>query len=488
MRTKSSRSSQPENNATTADFAKDRAWVERETAASCFADLRLARRFSKLLSQMSEHIGATIPMACQDWAHTKAAYRFFDNERVSEADILAGHLASTQERVGNVKGPLLVLHDTTCFSYQREDDSDLGPLNHFRSKRGQKRETAVARGILMHSSLVITPEGLPLGLAAIKFWTRREFKGCNAAKRRINPTRVCIEGKESYRWLENLRQATALAVKAEYCVHIADRESDIYELFCTAAELKTHFLVRTCVDRLARDGSCTVSAEMNKTSQRGLHRLIVKDKSGELSEAVLVIKYRRIRVLPPIGKQRQYPALTLTVLHAVERGTPKNREKIEWKLITDLPVKSMTEAVEKLEWYAMRWKIETFHKILKSGCRLEESKLQTAERLVNLIAVCCILSWRVFWMTMLQRTDPKASPLLALTEVELLLLDEITAVRLGSRSNNKTLADYLLWIARLGGYLARNKDKPPGNIVMWRGLSRLTDIQLGFAMGAKFCG
>jgi len=427
-------------------------------------------------------------MACQDWANTKAAYRFFDNERVSEAEILAGHFASTRERMASVAGPLLVLHDTTCFSYQREDDSDLGPLNHFRSKRGQKTETAVARGILMHSSLVITPEGLPLGLAATKFWTRREFKDCNAAKRRINPTRVRIEEKESYRWLENLRQVTTLAVAAEHCVHIADRESDIYELFCTAAELKTHFLVRTCVDRLASDGSCTVSAEMNKASQRGLHRLMVKDKSGELSEAVLVIKYRRIRVLPPIGKQSEYPALTLTVLHAVERGTPKNREKIEWKLITDLPVKSMAEAIEKLEWYALRWKIEIFHKILKSGCRLEESKLQTAERLVNLIAVCCILSWRVFWMTMLQRTDANASPLLALTEVELLLLEEIMAARLGGQSKNKTLADYLLCIARLGGYLARTKDRPPGNIVMWRGLSRLTDIQLGFAMGAKFCG
>ena len=488
MRTKPIRSNQPENNANAADFAKDRDWVERETAASCFADLRLAQRFGRLLSQMSEHIGATVPMACQDWANTKAAYRFFDNERVTEADILAGHFASTKERVASVEGPILVLHDTTSFSYQREDDSDLGQLNHFRSRRGKKTETAVTRGILMHSSLVITPEGLPLGLAAIKFWTRREFKGCNAAKRRINPTRVRIEGKESYRWLENLRQATAFAVKAEHCVHIADRESDIYELFCTAAELKTHFLVRTCVDRLATDGSCTIAAEMKKASQRGVHRLMVKDKSGESSEAVLEIKYRRIRVLPPIGKQSQYPALTLTVLHAVERGTPKNREKIEWKLITDLSVKSLAEAIEKLEWYAMRWKIETFHKILKSGCRVEESKLRTAERLVNLIAVCCVLSWRIFWMTMVQRSAPQLSPLCALTEVEILLLDEITAARRGSASDNNTLADYLLCLARLGGYLARAHDPPPGNMVMWRGLSRLTDLQLGFALGAKFVG
>ena len=94
-----------------------------------------------------------------------------------------------------------------------------------------------------------------------------------------------------------------------------------------------------------------------------------------------------IRVLPPIGKQKRYPALTLTVIHAEERGAPKNRKKIDWKLITDLPVQSRKDAIEKLEWYALRWKIEVFHKILKSGCKAEEAKLRTAERLANLISV-----------------------------------------------------------------------------------------------------
>ena len=92
-------------------------------------------------------------------------------------------------------------------------------------------------------------------------------------------------------------------------------------------------------------------------------------------------------VLPPIGKQKRYPALTLTVIHADERGAPKNRKKIEWQLITDLAVQSRQDAIEKLEWYALRWKIEVFHKILKSGCKAEELKLRTAQRLANLISI-----------------------------------------------------------------------------------------------------
>jgi hypothetical protein len=115
----------------------------------------------------------------------------------------------------------------------------------------------------------------------------------------------------------------------------------------------------------------------------------------------------------------------LTVIRAEERGRPKNRKRIEWKLITDLPVQSRQDAVEKLEWHALRWKIELFHKILKSGCKAEESKLRTAQRLANLISIFCILSWRVFRMTMLNRSAPDASPNLALTDVEIALLDQL---------------------------------------------------------------
>ena len=121
---------------------------------------------------------------------------------------------------------------------------------------------------------------------------------------------------------------------------------------------------------------------MAETCCRGLHRVEVLDRHGAVSEAILELKFRRVRVLPPIGKQSRYPALDLTVLHATERGKPRGRDRIDWKLITDLPVGSRVEAIEKLQWYAQRWKIETLHKILKSGCHAEQSKLRTAERLV----------------------------------------------------------------------------------------------------------
>ena len=133
----------------------------------------------------------------------------------------------------------------------------------------------------------------------------------------------------------------------------------------------------------------------------------------------------------------------------------------------------------------MRWKIEVFHKVLKSGCKAEEARLRTAERLARLIAVLCILSWRVFWLTMIGRSAPDAEPSLALTDREMALLDGLVP---DGGSRPRTLALYLTKIARLGGYLARGRDPPPGSTVMWRGMSRLTDITLGSTVAAGLVG
>lgn len=147
---------------------------------------------------------------------------------------------------------------------------------------------------------------------------------------------------------------------------------------------------------------------------------------------------------------------------------------------------TVIHAKEKLEWYALRWMIEVFHKILKSGCKAEESKLRTTQRVTNLISLFCILSWRVFWMTMLNRSTPDAPPILALTGTEIGVLDRLVNDK--PKARRKTLSHYLIKVARLGGYLARASDSPPCNTVMWRGLSHLTDIAMGAVVRGEFVG
>ena len=149
-----------------------------------------------------------------------------------------------------------------------------------------------------------------------------------------------------------MRQSSALVTDPARCIHIGDRESDIYELFVTAQELGTHFLVRSCVDRRADDGTQTMIAALGKVPGQGEHWIAVRDDKGKDSRAQLTIKYHRLPVLPPLAKQKRYPALALTVICADEQGTPEYRQQIHWRLITDLPVTGVDETIEKIGWYA----------------------------------------------------------------------------------------------------------------------------------------
>ncbi|HEV7267875.1 MAG TPA: hypothetical protein VGN83_23665 [Falsiroseomonas sp.] len=160
-------------------------------------------------------------------------------------------------------------------------------------------------GLLMHGSPVVTHDGLPLGLTAVRFWSRKALKGTKELKRHVNPTRLPIEDKESVCWLSSLRQSTRLLSDPGRCVFMGDRENDIYEFFCAAREAGTHFLVRTCVDRLADDGYRTVAGMMARVPVSGQHTGEVPDAKGRLATAVLQLRFRRIHILPPIGKQKR---------------------------------------------------------------------------------------------------------------------------------------------------------------------------------------
>jgi len=154
-------------------------------------------------------------------------------------------------------------------------------------------------------------------------------------------------------------------------------------------------------------------------------------------------------------------------------------------------VADLAAAVEKLDWYALRWKLETYHKILKSGCQAEQARLRTAERLTNLLAVLCVVGWRVFWLTMVNRATPDAPAETALTAAEIEVLDRVAAGAAPAPTTTepeRTVSRYLMVIAKLGGYLARGKDPPPGNMVIWRGLTRLADLCLGFELNEPVVG
>jgi hypothetical protein len=455
-------------------------WVETELAECHFPDFRLKARLGQLLTTLGHRIGGTTPASCQDWAATKAAYRFYDNPRIDDQTILAGHFAATAARASQAPGLLLVLHDTTEFSFRRSTPDGIGSLSLLKGRHA----THTVCGVLLHSSLVVTADGLPLGLAAAKFWTRKAFKGTNARNKRINATRVPIEEKESVHWLATLSAATERLGDPSRCLHIGDRGGDIFEWFGAADAAHTRFLVRIHANRRAGRGDTTIEAKLAREPVGGTHTLEVRGAQGDLTTAKLTIRVLTTTIHPPVGKARRYPALTLTVIEARERSRPKGREPIHWKLVTNMPVPDLATAIQMLDWYSLRWKIEMYHKVLKSGCKTEQSKLRTAERLINLLAVQCVVGWRVFWLTMMNRTDPEVRAESAFTPEEIAILHRLSR----ESESPRTLAAFIGLLAKLGGYLARAHDPPPGTMVIWRGLIRLTDIQLGFQLKRQLMG
>ena len=455
-------------------------WVCEETSECELGDARLNRRLGAILAAIGERPGKSLPTAFQDWANTKAAYRFFANESVSEDKILEGHFAASAQRIKATDGPILILQDTTEFSFKRAAPEKIGFTKISTGSKGKdgRHQKHKVCGLLMHASLAITPEGLPLGLTAAKFWSRAQFKGCNALKRKINPTRVPIDQKESIRWLDNLRLSTDLVGAPERCIHIGDRESDIFELFCLAQDMGTNFLVRSCVNRLADDGATTISRVMASLQSGGTQEIAFRDAKGKARKAVLTVKFTTMTVRPPIGKQKKYQHHELQIIYAEELNPPTDRPEVFWKLITNLPVENHEDAIHKLGWYARRWSIETFFKTLKTGCRIEDVRLTTADRLANYIALCCVVAWRISWLTILARQTPQGPPEAVFTHTERILLERAMAQR--CQNATRDLAFYMTAVARLGGYLDRKSDPPPGTTVIWRGFSRLSDLDEGF--------
>lgn len=455
-------------------------WLDAELSGCEFKDKRLGDRFKKIAKALASGSGKSIPQVCEEWAMTKSAYRFLSNERVDESEILAGHFQQTVKRIEECEGPVLALHDTTEFTYRRENPEEVGYTRKLPASQRVKAafgDNPKACGILMHASLAITPEGLPLGLISTRFWTRQVFKNTNLLKRKINPTRIPIEEKESIKWIENLQASTGgISSDPSKLVHVGDRENDIFEYFCECEQLGCYFLIRSSVNRLADE--TTIAEELAMHEDCFEHTITFVDANGHQQRAELQVKVKHVELHPPTDKQARYPSLEVAIVSAVEAEKPTDRERIRWTLITNLPVKTEQDALTVLDWYKQRWKIEIYFKILKSGFKAEESRLRTAERLSRLISIFCILAWRIQWITMLNRESIRLPPQIAFDEIDIKLL---THHRKGLESPT-TLSDYILRLAKMGGYLARKNDPPPGNTVIWRGLNRLYELRTGYEL------
>lgn len=443
-------------------------WCRDEFATVELQDARLNSRCGELAVQLATQPSEPINQACDDWADTKAAYRFFDNDKVTPERIRAPHHQRTVERIAQYK-QVLAVQDTSFLNYTHHPQTEgLGAI-------GNKRQHQ--RGFGMHSTLAVTTQGLPLGLLAQAFFTRPEDEPAHRPEECRN---LPIEEKESYRWLQAFAQTLTLVPPDVQVITVCDREADLYEMFAFAQERDAPLLVRASSDRaLLEDEVRKLWPKVERQPVTGsLAVRIPGNGKRKARQATVLVRFTSVTLKPPWRPNGL--KLAPVVLHAIlvreEDLVPDVDEPIEWLLLTNTPVASFAEAQQVVEWYCCRWQIEVFHKVLKSGCRVEECRLQTANRLYNWVALMSVIAWRLHWMTYIHRCQPDLPCTAVLTTIEWKAL--YTRIHKSTQwpDTVPTVHQAVRWIARLGGFLGRKSDGEPGVTTLWRGWLRLQDI------------
>lgn len=451
-------------------------------ASSCLPDARLERRLGRMLEQFTAQPQATIPQATENRNDMDATYAFFDNTKVNPSAILASCLPQTLTRLGDATR-VLVLQDTSDHNFSTlEQTQELGYT-----------DGSEVRGLLVHSSLAVRPDGLPIGLLTQQIWTRDPaLKGLPKKRQRA------AKDKESYRWLDHAAAVRAALPSGLTIVHVADREADTYDWLAAPRPSNAHLLIRVaqahrvvvqCPDEKEGKLSEVIRAQV----PLGDHVLEVPRGSDRVArQATVTIRIAEVKVPPPTKakKRSKLPRVRVWVIEAFEANPPIGETGLLWRLVTTEEVRTLEEAIRALTDYATRWRIERFHYVLKQGCQVERLQLETADRLSNAIAVYSEVAVRVLRLTYLGRVGTDIPVATEFNADEVAVLDHCRQRQEKQpKARVKTIAEAIRVIARLGGHLGRKKDGPPGAKVLWRGLHRLHDRVLGYQINrAKVTG
>jgi hypothetical protein len=434
-------------------------------------DRRLDRRAARIVQAALDHPGASIPLAAGSPADTEATYRFFDNSLVDPADLDGAHQRYTVGLARDTDGPLLIAQDTTPADFTSPARSgNLGQLAH-----------AQHFGFFIHSALTLTADGLPLGLLSQHVWMRPPEQRGKRKGRRHKET----ADKESQRWLDTEQACIAALPADREVVTIADREADFYDYFALPRRPGQQVLVRAKLRRRVAESKELLGVAVQQGPVRGTLAVRVPRKDGRPGRtATVVVRYGTFALLPPSThpRRKQLGPLPLQAVLVEEADPPPGAKPLRWLLLTTRAVDSLEDAAGVVRWYSYRWRIERYHFVLKSGCRLEELQLETAARLRRALAVYALVAARLLHLTYRARQEPEAVCEPAVSREEWQVLWHHFRPGEALPAAPPSLGQAVGWIARLGGFLGRKGDKAPGVKVLWRGLRKLRDMVTGFQL------
>lgn len=452
-----------------------------EFAGAQLGDARRTERLVKIADSLGRDCQRGFPQALETEAELKAFYRFVNNEGFEAEEVLAPHREATFARAA--EQPLVVaVHDTTAVEF------DLGS-----PRKGLGWTTARGRqGFFAHVTLLVTPEGVPLGVGHLETWTR---SGTKQRKRRVTNRVMRGETCESTRWVRGVEQVEACTPQT-HVVHVTDAEGDFFELLASLQRCQGRFVIRAGqLDRLVetsegrrslRDAIAPLEPQLwrdvalcERRHRKGVGRNS-RRKHPERSArtAHVAIAATTVRLRKTDYSDVHIAPFEVHVVRVWEPEPPAGEPPVEWVLLTGESIAAPSDLLRVVDLYRLRWLIEEFFKALKSGCSLEKRQLESYDALCKVLALFAPLAYRLLLLRALERQAPDAPASTFFGADELRLLAHAPATR--SLPEPRTLGQALLHLARLGGHLRHNG--PPGWITLARGYEKLLLLRLGWTI------
>jgi len=462
-------------------------WAQNEFGGAPLGDARLSKRLVNVAAAKGQVPNRAFSgVAKGDWAAVKAYYRMIDQPEESAfnmSNILAPHRTRTLRRMMGQKTVLCL-----------QDGSDLNYTNLARceglGETGANQTGAKSRGLHLHSTLAVAPNGLPLGVlraqcAAPKARSPKEDRPSFA---------IPVEEKKSFVWIEHHRDLVELAagMPQTRLVDVCDREADFFELFDEQRQNpRVELLVRAQYNRNITEEPFKLFAGVRQAPVQSRVRVHIPRQSARPKRskqkarptrpgrtAEMAVRAMQIQ-FPPAHYHADKDPISLWVVHALEESPPANTQAVEWFLLTTINITSAADAEQCLRWYALRWRIEDWHRVLKSGCRIGDLAHATAERLRRAIAINLVIAWRIMLMTLLGRETPELPAEVLFSDIELRTLHAYAKKKL---KPPLLLGEAVQLVAKIGGYLGRSHDPPPGHQLLWQGYTEFQFMCQGFAL------
>lgn len=446
---------------------REKDWIEQEMSHLKLTDERLNKRAKKIVREMSENPTGSIPAFSSDSNAVRGAYNFFGNKQVKAEKIIAAQKAATIARIkAGGHRRILAIQDTTEFNFNDHPKTeDLGLLSNAKSA-----------GFLAHNTLAASENGVPLGLLAQQVWIRDKKQVGKRAKRAQLP----IDQKESYKWLKALTDSSQAMPSDLEIIAVSDRESDIFAYFAHPRPEQVELLVRANHDRVLLAEPRKLKATLEASPGQGTIDVKVRKTRKRLARtATCQVSFKPVTLKPPPQKPGMPDDLQPIEVWAVlvrEIEPPPGQKPMTWLLLTTLTIPDFETACQIIDFYTKRWLIERFHFVLKSGCIFEDRQLAHFDRLRRCLALSNWVAWRLLWLTYLGRDQPDLPCTVAFDELEWQTLYSFVNKTQALPDQTPTLSQATIWLAKLGGFLARKSDGYPGVKVLWRGWRRLIDI------------